>query len=131
MVVNAFDIYGGVFAVEEGFHLVGPFDEAVVAAVEVVLEADAGGVVGLVDAVEVEVVERLAVVCPVFIDDGEGGEVMSLSTPSCRQISLMRVVLPVPISPKKPNTRSCGCASKSFCATSGSWDSFATILLFI
>ena len=51
-VVNSFDIHGGVFAVEEGFHLVGPFDEAVAAAVEVVLEADAGGVVGLVDAVE-------------------------------------------------------------------------------
>ena len=73
MVVNTFNGYGGVFAVEEGFHLVGPFDEAVVAAVEVVLEADAGGVVGLVDAVEVEVVEWFAVVCPVYVEDGESG----------------------------------------------------------
>ena len=68
MVVDTFDGDRGVFAVEEGFHLVGPFDEAVAAAVEVVLESDAGSVIGVFDAVEVEMVKRLSVAGPVFID---------------------------------------------------------------
>ena len=72
MVVHPLNVDGYKITLQDFLHLFGPLDEAIIAAVEIFFKADAGSVGGLVNAIEIKMIEWRTAFGPVFINNSEG-----------------------------------------------------------
>ena len=65
------NLHSNVFFGQQRLNHLGPLDEAEVATIEVVLIADIVGLFQLFNAIKIKMINRLAFLCDILVDDGE------------------------------------------------------------